>query len=68
MSKRQTQQDRMIIKNELACEFKEWNGMTDEQLLSVVHRRAPAVFPPEAQDSRGDWLRFLTLDRLDRIN
>lgn len=64
---RQTMTDRNRIKAELVNEFALWVKMTDEQLLQVVHKRAPLAFQ-FGEGTRGDWLRFLILDRLDRIN
>lgn len=63
--KRQTQRERKQIKSELGDKFRQWNKMTDDELLATVKIRWPAV---AGLPERGDLLRFLVMDHLDKIN
>jgi hypothetical protein len=63
--KRQTQKDRLRIKTELADEFLKWECMTDSELEVEVRKKVPALLNGFKRDH---LLRFLVLNRLDKIN
>lgn len=54
-----------MIKTYLAQSFDRWNQMTDDELMTEVKKRIPAL---GGVPNRGLLLKILVMDQVDKIN